>query len=177
MAAEQEQGVIVFFSYVRRDKILRDRLEEHLSNLKYRGLIQTWHDRDILAGSEWLEQIDISLHNAQIILLLISSTFMASDYCYSKEMQLALQLHAQRKATVIPILLRPVLYAGAPFARLSMLPTNGKPVTSWRDRDSAFVDVALNIEKIATHYVQNRTVSQPTLSGQPQSWSEDSGRA
>jgi hypothetical protein len=49
----------VFFSYARRDKMLRDRLEEHLSNLKYRGLIQTWHDRDILAGSDWLEQIDM----------------------------------------------------------------------------------------------------------------------
>ncbi len=169
MAAEQVQGVIVFFSYAKRDKILRDRLEEHLSNLKYKGLIQTWHDRDILAGSDWLEQIDISLHNAQIILLLISSTFMASDYCYSKEMQQALQLHAQKKATVIPILLRPVLYTGAPFARLSILPTNGKPVTSWRDRDSAFVDVALNIEKVAMYYVQNRPVDQPIPSSQPSS--------
>ena len=174
MAAAQEQGVIVFFSYARRDKMLRDRLEEHLSNLKYRGLIQTWHDRDILAGSDWLEQIDISLRNAQIILLLISSTFMASDYCYSKEMQQALQLHAQKKATVIPILLRPVLYAGAPFARLSMLPTNGKPVTSWRDRDSAFVDVALSIEKVAMYYAQNRMKRQQTASSQPESLPADS---
>jgi pSer/pThr/pTyr-binding forkhead associated (FHA) protein len=177
MAEEQEQGVIVFFSYARRDKMLRDRLEEHLSNLKYRGLIQTWHDRDILAGSDWLEQIDISLHNAQIILLLISSTFMASDYCYGKEMRQALQLHAQEKATVIPILLRPVLYAGAPFARLSMLPANGKPVTSWRDRDSAFVDVAINIEKVALYYVEGKSVKQPALTSQLQSLSGDSGGA
>lgn len=169
MVAEQAQGVIVFFSYARRDKMLRDRLEEHLSNLKYKGLVQTWHDRDILAGSDWLEQIDISLHNAQIILLLISSTFMASDYCYGKEMQQALQLHAQKKATVIPILLRPVLYTDAPFARLSILPTNGKPVTTWRDRDSAFVDVALNIEKVALYYVQNRPVDQSPPSSQPPS--------
>ncbi len=188
MAAEQAQGVIVFFSYVKRDKMLRDRLEEHLSNLKYKGLVQTWHDRDILAGSDWLEQIDISMHNAQIILLLISSTFMASDYCYGKEMQQALQLHAQKKATVIPILLRPVLYTDAPFARLSMLPTNGKPVTSWRDRDSAFVDVALNIEKVALYYVQSRSeepssvvpnqpMDRSNSSAQPQPPLEESKRA
>ena len=45
--------ISVFFSYAHRDKMLRDRLEDHLSNLKYRGLITTWYDREIRAGEEW----------------------------------------------------------------------------------------------------------------------------
>jgi tetratricopeptide (TPR) repeat protein len=159
MSVEQKQSIVVFFSYAKRDKLLRDRLEEHLSNLKYRGLITTWHDREILAGMNWLEQVDLALRNAQIILLLISSAFMSSDYCYGKEMQEALHLHKQKKAAVIPILLRPVLFTDAPFAQLSMLPTNGKPVTKWHDRDSAFVDVVLSIERVIKHYLQ-RSISE-----------------
>src|SRR5260370_40963891 len=115
---EQEQGAFVFFSYAHRDKGLRDRLENHLSNLKYRGLITTWYDREIQAGEEWARQIDIYLDKAHIILLLISSDFMVSQFCYGIEMKRALERHERREADVIPILLRPVLYTDAPFAKL-----------------------------------------------------------
>jgi type II secretory pathway pseudopilin PulG len=150
---EREQGAIVFFSYAHRDKGFRDRLEEHLSNLKYRGLITTWYDREISAGEEWAQQIEISLNKAQVILLLISASFMASEYCYSIEMRRALERHEHHEADVIPILLRPVLYTDAPFAKLQMLPTNGIPIVLWHDRDSAFVDIAYAIEKVAKKYV------------------------
>jgi hypothetical protein len=151
--SEREQGAFVFFSYAHRDKGFRDRLEEHLSNLKYRGLITTWYDREISAGEEWVQQIDIHLNKAQVILLLISASFMASEYCYSIEMRRALERQENHEADVIPILLRPVLYTDAPFAKLQMLPTNGKPVVLWRDRDSAFVDIAYAIEKVAKKYL------------------------
>jgi len=150
---ERERGTFVFFSYAHQDKRFRDKLEDHLSNLKYRGLIATWHDREIRAGEEWAQQIDIYLNTAHIILLLISSDFMASEYCYSIEMKRAMERHEQMEADVIPILLRPVLYTDAPFAKLQMLPANGKPIVRWRDRDSAFVDIAYGIETIARKYL------------------------
>jgi tetratricopeptide (TPR) repeat protein len=150
---EQDRGTFVFFSYAHRDKGFRDRLEEHLSNLKYRGLITTLYDGEISAGEEWAQQIDIYLNKAHIILLLISASFMASEYCYSIEMRRALERHERQEAHVIPILLRPVLFTDAPFAKLQMLPTNGKPVIQWRDRDSAFVDIAYAIERVAQKYL------------------------
>jgi tetratricopeptide (TPR) repeat protein len=152
LRSEQARGAFVFFSYAHQDKRFRDKLEAHLSNLKYRGLISTWHDREIRAGEEWAQQIDIYLNKAHIILLLISSDFMASEYCYSIEMKRALERHEQGEADVVPILLRPVLYTDAPFAKLEMLPTNGKPVIRWRDRDSAFFDIACGIERVAQKY-------------------------
>src|SRR5260370_10683674 len=150
---EQARGAFVFFSYAHRDRWLKDELEKHLSNLKYRGLITTWHDREISAGGEWARQIDIHLNKAHIILLLLRSDVMASEYCYSIEMKQALERHKQREADVIPILLRPVLYTNTPFAKLQMLPSNGKPVVRWRDRDSAFVDIAYAIERVAQKYL------------------------
>jgi len=90
---------------------------------------------------------------------------MASQYCYSTEMTRAMERHQQGKARVIPVLLRPVLYTGAPFAMLKMLPTNGKPVANWRNRDSAFVDIALGIERVVREEATKSTqVYQP---GQP----------
>src|SRR3989449_11160525 len=112
MTTTQRDSVYVFFAYARRDRSLRDKLEDHLSNLKYRGLITTWHDREIRAGEEWTRQIDIYLNKAHIILLLISSHFMASEYCYGIEMKQALERHERREADVIPILLRSVHFTG-----------------------------------------------------------------
>ncbi|GHO89210.1 protein kinase domain-containing protein [Dictyobacter formicarum] len=138
----------VFFSYAQRDQNLRDQLENHLSNLKYRGLITTWNVREIKAGENVIQQTNIHLNAAHIILLLISANFLASDYCYSQEMMQAIQRHRDGKAHVIPVLLRPVVFTDAPFAKLEPLPTNRKPVVTWRNRDSAFVDIAMGIESI-----------------------------
>jgi tetratricopeptide (TPR) repeat protein len=139
--------VLVFISYAHKDKVLKDRLEEHLSNLKYRGLITTWHDREISAGDNWQHEISTHLESAAIVLLLISASFMASHYCYSIEMKRAIERHQLGEARVIPVLLRPVMFTGAPFAQLQWLPSNGQSVATWRNRDSAFVDIALGIER------------------------------
>ena len=168
MSLGQAEKLLLFFSYARQDRGLRDKLEEHLSNLKYRELITTWHIREIGAGEDWQQQVDIHLESAHIILLLISSSFMASQYCYSTEMTRAMERHQQGKARVIPVLLRPVLFTGDPFAMLKVLPSNGKPVASWRNRDSAFVDIALGIEHVAREEATKSTASgQLALPSQP----------
>jgi hypothetical protein len=59
---------------------LRDELENHLKLLKRQNVIDTWHDRKIMSGTEWDKVINKNLDNADIILLLISSVFLASDY-------------------------------------------------------------------------------------------------
>jgi hypothetical protein len=138
----------VFFSYSHRDEDLRDELEKHLSLLEHSGLIAGWHDRRIDAGAEWGDEIDSHARSAQIILLLISSDFLASEYCYGVEMKLALERHRKREAVVIPIILRPVDWAGAPFAFLQALPRNARPVTSWTSRDEALADVARGIREM-----------------------------
>jgi hypothetical protein len=142
-----EKPIEVFFSYSHRDEELRDELEKHLSILKREGMISSWHDRQIPAGSEWAGEIDEHLNTAQIILLLISADFLASDYCYSIEMKRALERHNAGEARVIPIILRPVDWQGSLFGKLQALPKNAEPVTSWANRDEAFTDVARGIRR------------------------------
>ena len=92
----------VFLSYSHKDKLLRDELATHLSNLRRQGVISDWYDGDIAPGTDLNEQIELHLNTAQIILLLISADFMASDFCYGIEMQQAIARHKANQARVIP---------------------------------------------------------------------------
>jgi tetratricopeptide (TPR) repeat protein len=139
----------VFYSYSHKDEDLRQKLNNHLSILKATGVITEWHDRNINAGTDWEKQINQHLDSADIILLLISSDFLASRYCYSIEMDRALERERARKATVIPVILRAVDWEDARFGYLQALPTNAEPITSWDNEDEAFRDVARGIRKAA----------------------------
>ncbi len=110
----------VFISYSHQDQTLRQKLDNHLSNLKQQNIITSWYDGDITAGTEWRSRIMQHLNNAQIILLLISDDFMASDFCYSIEMTQAIARHDANQARVIPIILRPVDWQGAPFEKFRL---------------------------------------------------------
>src|SRR5207248_2933074 len=81
------------------------------------------------------------------ILLLISPDFMASDYCYGKEMERALERHKAGTCCVIPILLRPTYWEDASFSTLQLLPTDARPITSWPNPDEAFRDVVTEISR------------------------------
>jgi hypothetical protein len=140
--------ITVFFSYAHKDEALRDELAKHLTLLARQGVIKTWYDRNITAGSEWAEQIQQNMEAAQIHLLLVSADFLASDYCYNAEMKRALERHAAGEAQVIPIILRDVDWQGAPFSQLAALPQDGVPVTRWGDRDQAFTSIAKEIRKV-----------------------------
>ncbi len=146
------QGISLFFSYAHEDEILRDELAKHLSILRRQHIISNWYDRDITAGSEWANEIDSHLNQADIILLLISADFMASDYCYDVEMSRAMERHEQREAVVIPVILRKTKWQNAPFSKLQALPKNGKPVTGWADQDEAFLNIAEGIQRVAEMY-------------------------
>ena len=137
--------VKLFYSYSHKDEALRKKLNNHLAILEKQGLIDGWHDRKIMAGSEWEGEIDKHLKEADIVLLLVSDNFIASNYCYDIEVKLAVERHNRGDAVVIPVILKPVDWSGAPFGKLQALPTDGKPITKWTNRDDAFKDIATGI--------------------------------
>ena len=140
-----EGPTTLFFSYSHRDEELRDGLAGHLKLLERTGFIQTWHDRRIMPGDEWADAINTHLYVSDLILLLISADFFASDYCSEIEATVALNRHDAKTARAIPIVLRPVLWSKSPLARLQALPKDAVPVTGWESRDAAFVSVCEGI--------------------------------
>jgi TIR domain len=136
------------------DAPLLEQLECHLSTLQREGLIATWHKRQIVAGSARQEEVDRHLNVAALILLLVSSDFLASDYCYGTEMQRALQRHETNEAIVVPLLLRPCDWQSTPFASLQALPSGEKPITLWSNRDAGWTNVVKGI-KTALESIQH----------------------
>ncbi|MGD1854506.1 MAG: ABC transporter substrate-binding protein [Leptolyngbyaceae cyanobacterium] len=149
----------LFISYSHRDEGLRDELDTHLSTLKVKGIISTWHDRQIPAGSEWSGDIDRNLKKADIILLLISPDFIGSEYCCEVELAEAMNRHNKGEAIVIPIILRPTDWTDMSFGRLQSFPKDAKPVTTWSNRDAAFKNIAVGIRKVVKELHKKRQVT------------------
>ncbi len=137
----------VFVSYSHKDEELRDQLEVQLSMLKRQGLIEVWHDRRLLAGDHLDWTISEELDRADIVLLLISPDFLASDYCYKIEKGRALERHQEGTARLISVILRPCDWTHTDLAQYLVTPTDGKPITLWPNSDEAFLDVARSIRR------------------------------
>nr|WP_277881899.1 GUN4 domain-containing protein [Leptolyngbya sp. FACHB-541] len=146
----------MFFSYSHKDEALRDELGNHLKILEHQQLIASWHNRKILPGDEWDHQITVNQDTADIILLLISSDFIASKYCWDIEIKRAMELHESGKACVIPVILRRADWRGAPFSKLQAVPKNAQPVTSFSDRDEAFEFVTQQIRQVVEGLIEHR---------------------
>jgi len=171
----------LFYSYSHTDEHLKQELVKHLSILKRSGVIVDWHDRKISAGTEWKGEIKEHVSTAQIILLLISADFLASNYCYDVEVRKAMERHESGKAKVIPIVLRPVVWDGFPFSDLQALPENSKPITTWDNLDEAFENVAKGIIKViselnieqqkASEEINNKTIPKIIVFEDDPQWS------
>jgi tetratricopeptide (TPR) repeat protein len=137
----------IFCSYSHKDEVYLDELRTWLRGLERQGLIEWWHDREISPGWEWEEAIDKNLRTADILLLLVTPAFVASDYVYEKEIGKAVERHDRGEARVIPIIVRPADWEWPPLNKLQALPRDAKPITTWLNRDEAWLDVVRGVRK------------------------------
>lgn len=156
----------VFFSYSHADETLRDQLEKHLSALKRQGLIEAWHDRRIVAGRDFGSDISANLENADVVLLLVSADFLASDYCYEREMLRAVERHKAGQASVIPVILRPCDWHDTPFGSLQAIPKDGRAITQWSNPDEAFLDAVTAIKGALRERGATTVIRTPRISAE-----------
>lgn len=152
---EQKVPLKMFYCYAHEDYLLLKKLEKHLSVLKRRYNIVSWFDQAITPGMEWKKEIDAQLNTADIILLLVSPDFMASEYCYGVEMERAIERHERGEAKVVPIILRPISWQDTPLGKLQALPRNGKPVVDpfWGKRDYALHNVEEGLKAVISQQI------------------------
>jgi internalin A len=146
---ERRRAARVFVSYSHRDERQLNELKTHLSPLERLKLIETWYDRRVVAGEDFGQTINENLDGADIIILLVSADFIASNYCYEKEMARALERHAKNEARVIPVIVRRANWRVIPeLSKLQAVPKDGKPVNEWPRKDTAWLDVSKRIQAI-----------------------------
>lgn len=158
----ETEKVKVFYSYSHKDEYLKDCFEAHMSGLRRKGYVEEWHDRKILPGQFWEESINSNIASADLVLFLVSSDFMASNYCYNVEVIKAVERHNNGLCTVVPIIIRECDWEGAPFESIQGLPTDMKPVISrhWHDQDEAFTNVVRGLKSIIRKIALRKTNSQ-----------------
>jgi hypothetical protein len=138
----------VFIAYASKDEEYIKELEEHLQTLKNQKIIRTWHSGRVTPGAEWEAEIYRQLRNAEIILLLISSSFIASDFCNSHYMSNVMAIHKSGQSKVVPILVRDCDWQGALFGNFQILPRGYVPIARWANRDEAFTEISLGLREV-----------------------------
>ncbi len=144
----RKKSIKVVCCYAREDQQFLNELNKHLASLQRVGDVTLWADIHIFPGTEWERELHTRLDQAQIILLLVSASFIQSDYCYHQEMQRALQRHQRGEASVIPVILTPVMWQITPLRALQALPKDAKPITTWPNEDEAYKNVAEGTRQI-----------------------------
>jgi hypothetical protein len=148
MTLDSQSGARIFISYAHEDEDMKKELDKYLKVLKRSSKVQVWNDRELMAGQEWDQAIMTELNKANIILLLISVDFNASDFIWDKELASAMKRHEEGTAHVVPIILRKCEWSSMPYAKLQALPRNAAPVTEYANRDEAFTEIVRGIEKL-----------------------------
>lgn len=136
----------VFVSYAHEDRELKQELDAHLKVLKRTTDIEVWSDLEIAPGADWNREISRQILSADIILLLISVHFNASDFIWDEELAVAMRRHEEGAARVLPIILSECVWDKLPYAKLQALPPQGRPVTDYAHLDEALTEVARGIE-------------------------------
>lgn len=146
--ARRHKPASVFVSYARQDDELRRKLSDHLGGLRNGGYIKEWNDAQIIPGSEWESEIREKLEEADIILLLITSSFLGSKFIGDVELVRALDRHRRKEAIVIPVILKPADWKSTGLKDLQALPEGAKPVSLWANSDEAYVSIAEGLRKV-----------------------------
>ncbi len=138
----------LFCSYSTVDEPHRLAFEEALAGLRRSGAVKIWTFRKLLPGDHLDVGIDQALDEAHLIVMLVSSSFLNSDYVWNVEMKAAVKRHDAGVARLIPVVVRPCDWSDAPFGRLNALPTDAKAVTDWDNQDRAWLSVARGIRRV-----------------------------
>jgi hypothetical protein len=146
----------IFIAYSHEDLGFKNELKKFLRPMLREERISVWDDFDIEAGQDWDAKIKERLYGADIILLLVSSDSLASDYFYGKEVKVSLERHAKGEAVVVPIILRHCDWENTPLGGLEALPEKGRPVVEWPTRDQAWQDTVSRLRRVIENIEKQR---------------------
>src|SRR6516225_2808893 len=140
----------VFYSYSHADTEARKTLGKYLAPLVPNKIAEDWHDRKIEAGGDWQSEISAHLESANLVLLLVSESFLESDYCFGVEVERALARLKRGEVKVVPILLKPCLWEESKFSLLQIIPRDGKPISESASAAGAYAEVAREIRDLVS---------------------------
>ncbi|MEP3210224.1 MAG: TIR domain-containing protein [Maribacter sp.] len=146
----------IFTIYTSEDKEILLHLLNHLKPFEKEFDVSFWHDDAIHSGQFWKPQIESRLHEADIFLLLVSNTFMYSEFVKQLEFKMVIDRYKEGKATVIPVLIDYCQWEiefqsddyDFSLNELQVLPEDAKPIKTWDSPNQAYANIAVNIKGV-----------------------------
>lgn len=143
---EGKRPLKLFISYAHEDESWRAKLNPNLDLLQREGLVELWYDLKIVPGDKWDDEIKRKLNEAELYVFLMSTDLLVSDYVRDTELPIARRRHETYQARLLPVVVRRCSWANS-LGDIQALPTAGKPVKEWKDKDQAFYDVELGLRQ------------------------------
>lgn len=135
---------LVYISYSRKDREWMERLRLHLLPLVHDGLIDVWDDTRLRAGQNWFGEIRRRAQEAAVAILLVSADFLASDFIAGNELPPLLDAAESEGVLILPVILKPSLFAETPLARFQAMNSPNRPLVNMTkpEQEALFVRVA-----------------------------------
>lgn len=138
----------LFISYSKSDKEYLEAAKKHLKIFERQRQLRIWDDTQLIPGEKWDEAIKRELAAADIIVFLVSSDLIATDYVWDIEMPIVLAREQAGEVSVVPVIIRPCAWESAPFGQFTGFPSKGKPISSFENEDKAWKEVVKKIETL-----------------------------
>ncbi|HLP47686.1 MAG TPA: toll/interleukin-1 receptor domain-containing protein, partial [Candidatus Kapabacteria bacterium] len=120
----------VFISYSHQDSQWKDRLVKHLKVIESKDYCDLWYDGKIQPGDDWYKEIYNALKEAQIIIMMISTAFLASHFIKTEEVPRILEKLQKGGIRVIPVIVSHCAWKTVPWlASIQVILFKGKPLS------------------------------------------------
>lgn len=140
----------IFVSYANVDTKWLKLLDPHLKGLERHARVARFDDRQLLGGGGWDAEIKAALERADIVILLVTANFIASEYIHRVELPAMLRRLQTDGCVIMPVLFETCARQLLGVEDRGYLPKNGEgaivPINKWR---KTHLDVALT--QVAEH--------------------------
>ena len=123
-------------------------MESSLSVLNKNKLIDQWSDRQIVPGQKLSTEIEKELTSADIVTFLVSHDFLSSDACI-EEWDVAKKQAETSNKRLVSVIIRDCAWKDFDdMADYLVLPSDGKAVDGWVNKDAAWNNVFEGIKAV-----------------------------
>lgn len=148
--------VNVFYSYSHKDQSHREGLEKHLKMLVRNKCIEQWYDSNIIPGSKYQKDIDKKLESADVVIFLVTANWLGSDACVDEWNRSKEFAKFQPNKRLVPIIASKCAWKDFDdMADMLALPEDGREVSSWSSKDSAWSNVYEGIKSVVEEVKKN----------------------
>ena len=132
----------IFISYSHDDEKWLKILKVHLKSLQnIVGGFEYWDDKKLRSGDRWKDEIEKSLNSAVAAIIIITPSFLASDFIINNELPPILE-KAQKEGThIFPVLARKSIFTNTKLSVFQSVNPPEKPLNACSEAD---VDEYLN---------------------------------